>query len=402
MKVLSDKIRLLGDIRSGAAEYGGGDSHAQALRFYYDEVLQHVIAQFHTRAKPQRDRLAPVYLQVSMLGFSPETAVLACHAICPQRLLVLYSGNASESPDIVRRFVVGDGEHQISPSSFKAQECPPTDPEGIATIIERAAKEAWSEDATAQIVVDITGGKKAMSAAAALAASQLGLPVVYIDGEYDPKLRRPTPGTERLVVISDGTKIVSHPSLEKQLASCEDLDKSGGFSIMGAHSLNAIAREQEVAGEFTLAGMLYYRCIEACLSAQLMRIVPRFCLSQPDYVHFPMSTKDLLTSMNLYAAKLSSEMVRETLPCTVGVMNAVLILLALDDALVAAAGLRKDQGLRTLYEVTRLRNMSVLAHGSHTLSATECTALAQLSSQLLKAYEDTGDSGNSDSHEGGI
>jgi hypothetical protein len=51
--------------------------------------------------------------------------------------------------------------------------------------------------------IDITGGKKVMSATAALAAWQLDLPLCYIDSDYDPEMRQPTPGSERLLFLNN-------------------------------------------------------------------------------------------------------------------------------------------------------------------------------------------------------
>ena len=67
----------------------------------------------------------------------------------------------------------------------------------------------------AKVFVDITGGKKIMSASAAQAAWEIDAPLCYIEGDYDPKMRRPTIGSERL-------EILKNPSREKARSARRD------------------------------------------------------------------------------------------------------------------------------------------------------------------------------------
>lgn len=387
MNDLAAKVQALARIRSGESVYGSGDAQEQSLRFYYDQVLGPVITQFRARTEHIRGQFGRVDLLVSMLGFSPETAVLACHALRPLRLLVLYSGNAADSISIVRRFVTGDENDLLPASSFAPQECPPTEPTGIGTIIEKAVADVRSTNKDARIVVDITGGKKVMSAAAALAAARLGLPVVYIDGDYDPKIRRPRPGTESLVMISDGnTPSVSRLGLDESLRLPDDATNADAGGIKLPFLLADIAGRQARAGEFTLAGLLHYRCIEACIKARLTQRAPGFSCSNPDYSLLPLGESDLLAAMNHHAGQIASDMGQTVLPRTVGLMNAALILLALDDCMLSVAGVSDEEGLRALHEVTRLRNNSLLAHGTHVLNYAETECMATLSARILGAY----------------
>lgn len=47
--------------------------------------------------------------------------------------------------------------------------------------------------------LDITGGTKAMAAAAAMMAAKLGIEVFYIESRYLPVFRHPEPGSEKVV-----------------------------------------------------------------------------------------------------------------------------------------------------------------------------------------------------------
>jgi hypothetical protein len=60
----------------------------------------------------------------------------------------------------------------------------------------KAAVEAWNTEGS--ICVDITGGTKAMSSAAAMMGAVLGLDIYYVETMYLPLYRRPEPGSEYL------------------------------------------------------------------------------------------------------------------------------------------------------------------------------------------------------------
>ncbi|MFC0526125.1 TIGR02710 family CRISPR-associated CARF protein [Phytohabitans kaempferiae] len=74
-------------------------------------------------------------------------------------------------------------------------------------------------------IIDITGGRKVMSAAAAMAAWQLKLDLSYVEGEYDPDTRQTTPGSDRMIVLNDPNTLFG----EQELARALELFRAGSF-----------------------------------------------------------------------------------------------------------------------------------------------------------------------------
>lgn len=465
MNTLSEKIQQLGEIRAGGITYGPGDFEEQADRFYYDQLLPLVIQDFVSRSVPLREQLGPVDLQISMLGYSPETAILVCQALSPQRLILLHSAVAKETIGIVRRFVAGAGYGKAANLHLSAIPIPPTDPYGIVRIIRDAALETWRQNPSARIVVDITGGKKIMSAAAAIAAAQLRLPTIYIDSEYDPKLRRPTPGTEQLISIppekesqsntlwnqaaalfngghfelaasafrsieqvcgaqqtrtwsaiaefyaawigldiprlqESAKRIAALTTATSQRPKTYEFEESLGRLLrLTGHLasrdeevrylpalLFSVARFRRRANDFGLSALLYYRTIEACLQARLTYIAPGFLPASPDYTLMGQPDDKLLQRMRSIAGAVEGFRSPTALPTTVGLMNSVLLLLALADPLTSAADLAEPMRLGSLNDAASLRHESILGHGTRTMGASECDQLGTWAERIFEAY----------------
>jgi hypothetical protein len=71
-------------------------------------------------------------------------------------------------------------------------------------VVYSALKEKMILFPESQIVVDITGGKKSMVAAAAIFGKDFGCKVVYVDfSDYIKELRKPRPGSEVMTIVYD-------------------------------------------------------------------------------------------------------------------------------------------------------------------------------------------------------
>jgi hypothetical protein len=79
-------------------------------------------------------------------------------------------------------------------SQFEPRYCDPVDPLEIYEIVKKAVLPRQPDERPRKAIIDITGGKKVMSAGAALAASQLDLQMCYIDSDFDPEMRQARPG----------------------------------------------------------------------------------------------------------------------------------------------------------------------------------------------------------------
>ena len=210
LAVMNARLRR---IFRGEERYGDGPAAEQARRYRLTELLPVTVAQARRNsAKVPRE---PVDLLVSLSGFSPETTILAYELLRPERLMIIGSDATRASVDVIHDAL------RLPLSRLDVRYCDPTDPLRIYQFVQEAAQSApsRSDGGRTRVIIDITGGKKVMSASAALAAAQLDLPLCYIDGVFDPELRQSEPGTERLVILPNPTALFGDRELDVALVA---------------------------------------------------------------------------------------------------------------------------------------------------------------------------------------
>lgn len=191
------------DILDGKQAYGEGDAQTQARRFWLAHLAELIIERAREKLL-EAGRLPKVDLLVSVAGFSPETTIVTAGVFKPQHVLVISSERAYDNIDTIGRFLMDRG---LRPSQFHHERCDPADLSLFEVICRRvrAHRETRARgDAsatTAEILVDITGGKKVMSAAAAMAAWELDLRISYVNNVYDTERRIAISGTEEIVLL---------------------------------------------------------------------------------------------------------------------------------------------------------------------------------------------------------
>ncbi|GAA1691336.1 hypothetical protein GCM10009830_43860 [Glycomyces endophyticus] len=412
----------------------------RARRFRVEQVLPVVVRNIRENWKQQTKD--PVDLLVSLSGHSPETTVVAFEMLRPDRLLVLQSEAAFQSLDVISKYA------NVQASRIEPRLVDPNDPLSIyAQVKDEVDRIRRSTGRQANVVIDITGGKKIMSAAAALAASQLDLQMCYIDGRrYDPSLRQPVPGSEKLVLLPNPTEIFMEREMEKAsillahgdfFASyrrfgeiAEKTDRSSharfgrdlarcyaawcNFDFANVRDRTRVLREriddpryrpqQEVLDririqveflemladdpggvELTLnyfliashyrkrdqhefAVLLYYRTLEHLLCRQLELRAEGFKCKSPNWSLLMDDTDDLEVRFREIGARIYRTK-NVVLPYRVGMMDAALLLHALEDPFLPAVGLADDAALLALMRQAEHRNRSVLAHGSQCVEA---------------------------------
>ncbi len=191
----------------------GGDSDA-ALLFYFDNVLPMVVANLEKCPQQIELRKLGCSILVSTMGFSPETTVLAASVLRPERLVIIVSQQSQSALDLAIAHLV---KNEILPfSAIRVEDVDPTDTDGIYSAIRRHFVQTAHSGAP---IMDVTGGKKVMSATAAIAAWELKIPLCYVEGVYDQALRRPQPGSEKIVLLRNPIQV--HASiLRKQALEC--------------------------------------------------------------------------------------------------------------------------------------------------------------------------------------
>lgn len=220
MDTLWQKREHMRRIFRGEESYGEGTAAEQSnqyrLNVMYEEVVAAALANSVDVERPEVDLL------VSLSGFSPETTLLAFELLQPPRLLVISSENTRPKVNVIKE-KIGD---RLEFSEFQHEYVDPVNPIDMYEQVKKAVRPARSGGPPLRAIIDITGGKKVMSAGAALAASQLDLKMCYIDSDFDPEMRQATPGTERLCILANPTVLFG----DKDMDAAQEMFRAGGYS----------------------------------------------------------------------------------------------------------------------------------------------------------------------------
>lgn len=173
----------------------------------------------------------PFAVSVHTLGTSPEATALAILGAGAERVYVIHT---KDSASFLERLRWDTGKDLYSLEVGKSD---------VAAIY-RHVKDLLEKHPDVPVALDLTSGTKAMSAGLAAAGFffQRFFPqvrVVYVDNEdYDPELRRPRAGTERLVILPNPHEVL------------------GGVDAF-------LARELYGRGEFAKAQAYFGRLVES-------------------------------------------------------------------------------------------------------------------------------------------
>jgi CRISPR-associated protein (TIGR02710 family) len=206
----------------GEETYGEGTPSEQATAYRFAVMLPEVIRRAQrnsaTAGRPRVDLL------VSLSGFSPATTILAYELLRPSQLFVISSDGTDQSIDVIHDYVVG--KDRLPARHFNHEICDGTDPLSIYKEVKKRVAPDRASARPTSAIIDITGGKKVMSAAAALVAWRLNLRLCYVDSQYDPEMRQPVPGTERLLIVDNPATLFR----EDEMGSALETFRSGAFA----------------------------------------------------------------------------------------------------------------------------------------------------------------------------
>jgi len=162
-----------------------------ASAFYFQNILP-LVVRYHRQVAPTGSRCD---LLISLMGLSPETTVLVTAFLRPQRLVIISSRNASQYCEQALAFLA---EHELLPPSAVAVRL--VDAANHNELYKTLRVELDAEKG--RRMVDLTGGKKIMSAVAGYTAWGFGLPVCYLESRaYNEQMRRPEPGSEEIIIF---------------------------------------------------------------------------------------------------------------------------------------------------------------------------------------------------------
>jgi len=162
----------------------------EAKDFYFESLFAAVIEDFKARTQGRFNKGGVLF---SILGFTPEPIILTQRALEPKNHIIFFRKNGdhfdNEIAPYLEKYLTSDYELvEFEDSSFDT--------------IYGVMKEQMVLHPSREYYVDITGGKKSMVAAASIFARDFDCNLLYVDfDEYNDELRRPTPGTEDLLLV---------------------------------------------------------------------------------------------------------------------------------------------------------------------------------------------------------
>jgi hypothetical protein len=153
---------------------------------------------------PDRPKPGDYDLLVSLVGLSPNTPVQAYLVLRPKKLYLLCSRDTVDKISYIKSEITRLSTVDIDQSDFDYIICQPADPVDIFHKIKEKIDDFKNQSAgenPPRVAIDITGGKKVMSAAAALAAWQLNMEIVYGDNvNYNADARGPEKQNETGII----------------------------------------------------------------------------------------------------------------------------------------------------------------------------------------------------------
>ncbi|MBL7792662.1 MAG: hypothetical protein JNK77_10085 [Saprospiraceae bacterium] len=175
------------------------NANEKAERFYFVEIIPKIIPiiKHKVGTTPQYDGI------ISLLGFTPETVVLAYKLLTPQKLVILHTPETEKNLDTVLKYSGIEAKNFFHESFLH-------DEEHIDDIYLALQKAMSRFKKGSKVVIEMTGGKKTMGTQLAIAAGvleqklEVNIDVCYIDyDKYIQEFRKPEPETIRLLLIKN-------------------------------------------------------------------------------------------------------------------------------------------------------------------------------------------------------
>ena len=162
----------------------------EAKDFYYENLFETVIERFEKNNQHVISG-SSVDVLISILGFSPEPIVLGAKLLKPKTHIIIHDAGVSlneENNRIVSKYLENYKFVELNDETFAC--------------LYDTLKEQLSITPAQHCAINITGGKKSMSASAGIFARDFFCDLIYVDyNKYDPSTRRPEQGSEFLNLV---------------------------------------------------------------------------------------------------------------------------------------------------------------------------------------------------------
>jgi hypothetical protein len=206
------------------------DGESAALEFYCKEIMPRLLPVLVERFKSTHGQEPNYDGLISLLGFAPDTVILSTQFVKPETLVVIHTEETKKFLDTVLHY------SGISVSAFHHESFTEDPYIDIYKALEAALKRF---PRGANVAIELTGGKKTMSAALATAAGLLDIDLMYIDySEYMSKFRKPRPASTYIHLVGNPLK------LPVDLFSEVDIERAVNFFNIGKFDVSEILFHQ--------------------------------------------------------------------------------------------------------------------------------------------------------------
>lgn len=156
------------------------------------------------------------------VGTSPVPMVLMILAMEPKEVVFLVSERSREYLDDIVKYA------KLSPSRYQTIDIGPSSMVDIYHAIKNHSK-----GKKGPMAIDVTGGKKVMSAGAALTGAYYDMDIFYLDStKYDPARRSTGPGSEFVVKIDNPFRVFGDRELYEAVKLCQRYDFTGALGVL--------------------------------------------------------------------------------------------------------------------------------------------------------------------------
>ena len=188
-----------------------------ADEFYEKKLMRPIVSEFLMNNKEAvREEVEGMILTV---GTSYEPLVLSIQLFKPKRILFLYTPNTERFIDKVIKFC------RLKNSTYDKRMVREGEPLDVYREI-KTAYLAWNRPE--KIYIDLTGGTKAMSSAAAMAGALIDVQLVYVGtNDYLIDFRKPKPGSERIQYIGNPYEVFGDLEIEKAITLLKRYNYAG-------------------------------------------------------------------------------------------------------------------------------------------------------------------------------
>lgn len=173
---------------------GNPATHEDAQKYYAENILPTLLPLLKERDSvgQQLRKTGGVDTLFSVLGMTPAPIVITQHLLQPKNHVIFYDKNIKVKEDKILAHLTSDPTYVM------------LNDESFGTIYE-TMKEMLIVSEGGNMAIDITGGKKSMTAAASIFAKDFDFNIVYVDmtapGAYIPAIHQARPGCERLNLV---------------------------------------------------------------------------------------------------------------------------------------------------------------------------------------------------------